>query len=370
MADTTLIESATWTPGTVVPVPGDAVRAGATNPGSVRKLGQEVANRTSYLRPAAEQTVGTSLLPFTRIYTDLTSVVVIGLGTVAFWADGAQTTTIYGTHTGSSLTLTGLSAGSFFYLYLYYSTGAAVLEASTTGPDTQGIFKTGDATRRYIGIAVTYDSDGAGTPQFVPSQQERGHWIAGCDTSTIGGRANPLALLSGVVGTGSWQTLTPPVPARALAVDVFAQVVRASGAAAGVLQVRRSGETASSRTVCTAAEQGPVLALVKRINATGTPPSHETVTGAKVGDKVALVIAPTTGADVSSSFESTISVADQLQQTSGPLTNPQIAFIERDLAHDTSGCIPVELDSTAHSFDYLADASLTIRRMVIAGFYL
>src|SRR6202022_3277170 len=60
---------------------------------------------------------------------------------------------------GVTLAPTGLTAGTFYYIYAFMNVGSMTLEASTTTHPTQagtgGELKSGDATRTLVGAAFT-----------------------------------------------------------------------------------------------------------------------------------------------------------------------------------------------------------------------
>lgn len=71
----------------------------------------------------------------------------------------------HGTATGlTSITVSSLTADTWYYVYLYFSGGAVTREVSTTAPT--GIWKTGDATKRFTGAFRTWN-DG-GTVRVIP----------------------------------------------------------------------------------------------------------------------------------------------------------------------------------------------------------
>ena len=77
---------------------------------------------------------------------------------------------------GASLTLSGLTANTLYYVYAFWSGTAVTLEASTTGHTTDTTYgneiKTGDATRSLVGMfyaTTTTDTEDTASQRYVAS---------------------------------------------------------------------------------------------------------------------------------------------------------------------------------------------------------
>lgn len=78
----------------------------------------------------------------------------------------------------ATLTNSGLSASTYYYIYAYSNSGTLTLEASTTGHSTNTTYgyeqKTGDATRALVGAAYT---DGSVAFQDTATQRYVASWF-------------------------------------------------------------------------------------------------------------------------------------------------------------------------------------------------
>lgn len=138
---TDLTDAATWADVTAVPQDGDAASTD-TGDGPLTPVLQKLANRDAYL---AEYLNG---LILGRLVVRSNGATVTVTGPARCWLGRRGLATAIGTLT---YTCSGLSSGTWYYLYVYASSGVLALETSTTAPDADRMFKTGDATRRYVG---------------------------------------------------------------------------------------------------------------------------------------------------------------------------------------------------------------------------
>lgn len=219
---------------TNVPVPNDGENANAA---SLLQAIQPLADRSQYLKNAIPEL---ACLSRRSLYAP-------GDGTVR--NDGLRVVLSGKLYTlaAGNLGVTGLASNTFYYVYVYVSGGALVTEYSTTAPDDSLCFKTGDATRRYVGCFVT---EGSGAP--VPMRYSDGECLY--RRSAVLGSPDKLGVLGTPTGT-PWNTLSTwtDIPCSAL-VPPHARRARLRGRisnSSGVttLEVRTKGDTTAAWSV-------------------------------------------------------------------------------------------------------------------------
>lgn len=203
-----------------VPVPDDGEDADAS---SVVQFAQVFADRSQYLKNAIPEL---ACLSRRSLYAP-------GDGSVRF--DGLRVVLsgkLYSLAAGN-LGVTGLASNTWYYVYVYVSGGALVTEYVTTAPDDSLCFKTGDATRRYVG---PFRTDGSGVP--LPMRYSDGH----C-TYRISATASPAHAYYNLTGPASFADLSLAawVPPTARIARLFAQLTLATSTAQ--LQLRTKGDT-------------------------------------------------------------------------------------------------------------------------------
>lgn len=119
------------------------------------------------------------------------------------------------TLSGVSVPLTGLTANTFYHLYLYLNAGVAAVELSATAPAAYGstaFIKTGDTSRRYLGSIL---ASGATTAYRFIHDGNRVLYNVGSIASA------PFALLNGTAIVDTVVNSSPAVPITATAVSVM-----------------------------------------------------------------------------------------------------------------------------------------------------
>jgi hypothetical protein len=155
----TLTETATYDATVTVPDDGDARTAA-----SVNTAFQSLADRSKYLLGALNGFV-LDAVPVSSV--DGATLVVGPIA--ALQLGGALLSTSINTNFAPG----GLVANSYYFLYAYNNAGALGLEASTTGPDASGCFKSGDTSRRYLCSFHTYSASAG----IRPFNKLRGEYI-------------------------------------------------------------------------------------------------------------------------------------------------------------------------------------------------
>jgi hypothetical protein len=138
---------------------------------------------------------------------------------------------------------TGLSANTFYYLYAFINAGAVALEHSTTAPDAAGIFKAGDATRRYVCSFHTYELS-VRIREFTCCAGEYQYRFSAMDTSE-GGTGGPFALVNSNAAQVGYANLdlNALVPPNAAFVDVLVTLSQGDGVGAATLGLKPSGDS-------------------------------------------------------------------------------------------------------------------------------
>jgi hypothetical protein len=112
--------------------------------------------RFRFINQIMDAALGIAQVPGLRFgpaYVSCTNGTVLNIGAMAFAMCGNANTTL--TLAASTYTPTGLSANTWYYLYVYSSAGVLTVEHSTTEPDASLAFKSGDTARLYIGCFRT-----------------------------------------------------------------------------------------------------------------------------------------------------------------------------------------------------------------------
>lgn len=183
--------------------------------GSIRPSIEDLAARTSYLYRFS----GGAGLAARMWSEDGTTLNIMGLG-------GPHE---YGYN--SSFTPT-IVADTWYYVYWYLVSTTVTFDVSTTSPDPSGNYgyKTGAATRRYLGCFRTYDN--GGTPNIVPFRSDRGQFMY-----------EEPQLVHGTLSDTSWTTkaLAARVPTHVRQARLLLSI--ADPGAVNAIRVRRGGGT-------------------------------------------------------------------------------------------------------------------------------
>ncbi len=215
---------------------------GESSLGSVRTPLQALLNRSEWLRVAARADLEASLIPQATLDVKAASVTVAGLGATGFYTSSTKSETVLSTLAAGFYSVAGpFNASAWNYVYVYNSAGNIAAEVSTTAPESQLVFKTGDVTRRYIGA---FYADGSGVP-VAPGRQVRGRMVF--DVPQAAG---------GTDATGSWITETigaSVIPSWVRVVDLRCTLlVTISGGgteAAQSLLLRRTGTSQTGASI-------------------------------------------------------------------------------------------------------------------------
>jgi hypothetical protein len=225
----TLTEVSEFTTNVVVPADGDN-----RNAASVVQGFQPLANRTKYLKTFD---VSGELLGASYIYYSAGVGIIVGR-IRKLVIDGVLLST-----SGEEVVSTGsLTADSWNYLYARNNSGNLAFEWSTTGPENSRVFKSGDATRRFLCSVRTVISD------VIPFRKENGRVIYKA-SDYVGG-----ALIPATNGTTSSSTYVDvsfaiyiPPHSRILLMRMSAGGVDAASQVTH--SVRTKGSTVGSYTI-------------------------------------------------------------------------------------------------------------------------
>jgi len=153
----TLSETASFDANIVVPDNGDALDA-TTADAPLLKL----ANRTKHLRFDGR-------LDWNGEISNTPSSADVVVGPIPYLSLGGV---LLSTSSSTNVTTSGLAADTWYYLYAYNDAGSLLIEYSTTGPDASRVFKSGDTTRRYLGL---FRSNGSSV--ILPFRAHRGEYL-------------------------------------------------------------------------------------------------------------------------------------------------------------------------------------------------
>lgn len=181
------------------------------------------------------------------------------------------------------------------------------------------------------------DADAGKPAQLVAAEANAGgatseardiYTLTGQNTSAAGAVGDPVYQHT---TAGGW-TLSKPTAANAMAQIVGRVKVKSATVGEIVFDLARAEMAAIGSSELQAdAVTGPKLAVgaLKYSGFTGKNGAGAcTLTGAKVGDKVAGVVNITDGGDASADFEATITVVDQIQQSAvGDLSTKKFAVL-------------------------------------------
>ena len=222
-----------------VTVPDDGEPCVATAPGApatnitLEEVVQNLANRTQWLHDGpyhgfvSHRSLRTVHVGAARNLTlgAYHRITLENAGTIRLYSSPASSTTI---------TTAGLAANTWYYVYCYNDgTATLAFDVSTTAPDISNTFKTGDATRRYLGCFTTESAS-----KIVPFMMSDGDYTLrrGYDNDT----ATRLALWA-AYNTVAYTAFSAKLPASAGIARV--QVYGSSSAGTGQILVRTAGDT-------------------------------------------------------------------------------------------------------------------------------
>jgi hypothetical protein len=212
-----------------ISIPQDGDDANATTGGTDRPIEdslQKLTNRSKYLFDQIPSGIawGGSL---SRVYSDGTSVkvpplLVILVGKVLFTV--AETT----------VALSGLTGGTWYYLYCYNSGGSLAFELSTTAPEVSLQYKTGGLTHRYLAAVRALSATTCRPFRKVGTRHNYRLSASAFDAFKV--------LDAGGATAFTDVSLAGHVPPHARLAHVAARLVYVSGA--GSMQLRTKGDTA------------------------------------------------------------------------------------------------------------------------------
>lgn len=150
-------ESASYDAGIYQLETGDPVLGGASGIANAQAKG--LANRTAYLKGISDALVATSHGQCRLVFVSSTSLKLQPLNGRNLFVNGALRQV---PAAGVTVSNSGLSSSTLYYVYAYMSGATMTLELSATGHSqdaTTGVeVKTGDATRTLVGMCVTNGS--------------------------------------------------------------------------------------------------------------------------------------------------------------------------------------------------------------------
>jgi hypothetical protein len=229
---TNLTDVSTFSSPVAVPASGDSRTAA-----SVSTPFQSLANRTKYL------------------YDALLNGVLVG-GDGCYSSAGADVrvpalkvligSALLSTSAETTVALSGLTAGTFYYVYAYNNAGAVGFEVSATPPDAGLVYKNGGTTHRYI-CAVLATAATTVRPFRKAGRDYTWRVSAIASEGLTALRAQPGA------GTGTyatvtlahWSTAHPFMPAHARIAKLCARQERTGGTGALQMNFRTNGDTTS-----------------------------------------------------------------------------------------------------------------------------
>lgn len=217
-----------WTAPVVVPADTDP--ADATY---VRTAAQGLANRTRYtLARMSGQILGKPTL-----YCTASGGTTFGWDALPQIAlpDAVSGHVVCAALAAGTLSVGTLTASTWRYVYATYDAGVTI-EVSTTAPEVGLVFKTGDATRRYLGCFVSDSSS-----KIVPFRSVGGRCVY--RRSAIATFPGRFAKTTSVAWSD--QVLGAVVPPHALLADLLLETSSVN-AAYFDLEVRTKGDTANS----------------------------------------------------------------------------------------------------------------------------
>ena len=386
---------AAWTDGAAdVPAEGENVTAQARGPGDgpVYPGFREIANRVDYVRAPAEQALGGSLLDRARLVTTYDELALEPLGTVALWKSANEV--IYADVPRLVLPAAALAINRTYSIYLYWdaASGSVQLEAAVSpfgAPDNVGNVKTTDKTRRFVGTAYTCNAF-PGT-KWIPGSQSGRHWMLD-NGLQVGAVSSRFVGVSMHAGTSAWATLnlrlSVPFPdLKPVAVDLWCSAHR-DGAAGGVFFFNDTATTETyNEVIAWPLREGYDLVTEAIPVPVGAVPRLVDLPGAQVGDKVRRVrrlvnaagvgLLGKAGDDISTKFESVITVNDKIQYVkddlltdretlNGEMTLFSLTRLGREYK---SAPVTVPLIASTNTVGYYADSGITIDSLVVTGYH-